>query len=189
MTDNTRIYVWDPLIRLVHWALVAGVAVNLWLTEEGGDIHQWVGYSLVALIVVRILWGFIGPWSARWRSFWPTVSRLQCALRGRCSKTEQTGITHTPLGAIMMLVLLGLILGLGLTGYMMEETDRFWGVDWVEETHEFLANAILFLVPVHVLGAVVESIKQGDNLIASMLHGYRRRPTSNPNTKAHDVQS
>ena len=79
MADNTRIRVWDPLVRLVHWALVAGVAVNLWLTEEGGDIHQWVGYALVALIVVRILWGFIGPWSARWRSFWPTVSRLQCA--------------------------------------------------------------------------------------------------------------
>lgn len=189
MADNTRIRVWDPLVRLVHWALVAGVAVNLWLTEEGGDIHQWVGYALVALIVVRILWGFIGPWSARWRSFWPTVSRLQCVLRGRDSKIEQTGITHTPLGAIMMLVLLGLILGLGLTGYMMEETDRFWGVGWVEETHELMANTILFLVPLHVLGAVVESLKQGDNLIASMLHGYRRRPTSTPNTKAHDVQS
>ena len=89
----------------------------------------------------------------------------------------------------MMLMLPGLILGLGLTGYMMEETDRFWGVGWVEETHELMANAILFLVPLHVLGAVVESLKQGDNLIASMLHGYRRRPTSTPNTKAHDVQS
>ncbi|TDV87754.1 cytochrome b [Halomonas alkaliantarctica] len=188
MADNTRIIVWDPLVRLVHWALVAGVAVNLWLTEEGGDIHQWVGYALVALIVARILWGFIGPWSARWSSFWPTVRRLQCALRGRDRKIEHNGITHTPLGAIMMLVLLGLILGLGLTGYMMEETDRFWGVDWVEETHELMANAILFLVPLHVLGAVVESIKQGDNLIASMLHGYRRRLTSNPNAKAHDVQ-
>ncbi len=187
MADNTRIRVWDPLVRLVHWSLVAGIAVNLWVTEEGSDIHQWVGYALVALIVVRILWGFIGPWSARWRSFWPTVSRLQCALRGR-SKTVQTGITHTPLGATMMLVLLGLILGLGLTGYMMEETDRFWGVGWVEETHELMANAFLFLVPLHVLGAVLESLKQGDNLIASMLHGYRRRPTSNPNAKAHDVQ-
>lgn len=187
MADNTRIRVWDPLVRLVHWALVAGVAANLWLTEEGSAIHQWVGYALVALIVLRILWGFIGPWSARWRSFWPTASRLQDALRGRDSKAGQAGITHTPLGAIMMLVLLGLMFGLGLTGYMMEETDRFWGVGWVEETHEFMANAFLFLVPLHVWGAVVESIKQGDNLIAGMLHGYRRRPTSNPNH--HDAQS
>lgn len=175
MADNTRIRVWDPLVRIVHWALVAGVAANLWLSEEGGDIHQWVGYALVALVVVRILWGFIGPWSARWRSFWPTVSRLRRTPRGRESKAGQSGITHTPLGAVMMLVLLGLILSLGLTGYMMEETERFWGVDWVEEVHEFMANAFLFMVPLHVLGAVVESLKQRDNLIAGMLHGYRRQ--------------
>ncbi|WP_328730803.1 cytochrome b/b6 domain-containing protein [Vreelandella azerica] len=169
----------------MHWALVIGVAANLWLTEEGGYIHQWFGYALVALIVIRICWGFIGPWSARWKSFWPTLSRLKQALRGCNNTPEQAGITHTPLGAVMMLVLLGLLLGLGLTGYMMEETDRFWGVGWVEETHEFMANAILFLVPLHVFGAVLESIKQRDNLITGMLHGYRRRHTSNH----HDAQS
>ncbi|MGY4879193.1 cytochrome b/b6 domain-containing protein [Vreelandella aquamarina] len=178
MADNTHIRVWDPLVRLVHWALVAGVAANLWLTEEGDDIHQWVGYALVTLIAIRICWGFIGPWSARWTSFWPTASRLKQVVHGRNKTSEQAGITHTPLGAVMMLVLLGLLLGLGATGYMMEEMDRFWGVGWVEETHEFMANAILFLVPLHVLGAVVESIKQRDNLIAGMLHGYRRRHTS-----------
>ncbi|CAM4121278.1 cytochrome b/b6 domain-containing protein [Vreelandella rituensis] len=183
MANNTRIRVWDPLVRIVHWSLAAGIAANLWLTGEGGDIHRWIGYTLVTLVGIRVLWGVIGPWSARWRSFWPTVSRLRRALGRRHPDEAQQGITHTPLGAVMMLVLLRLILGLGLTGYMMEETDRFWGVEWVEEIHEFMANAFLFLVPLHVLGAVVESIKQRDNLIGGMLHGYRR-PTSITHTSS-----
>lgn len=177
-----RIRVWDPLVRIVHWSLVAGFFANYFLTEEGEGPHQWIGYGMVALIGLRLLWGFIGPWPARWRSFWPTPRRLGQAVRRSRTPDRDTaqagpvGITHTPLGAVMMLTLLVLLLGLGATGYMMEETDRFWGVEWVEEAHELMANTILALVPVHVLGALLESRRQGDNLIAGMLHGYRRAP-------------
>ncbi|TDO15281.1 MULTISPECIES: cytochrome b/b6 domain-containing protein [Halomonas] len=184
MTGNAssqRVRVWDPLVRIIHWSLVAGFLANYFLTEAGETWHQWIGYSVVALIGVRILWGFVGPWSARWTSFWPTPRRLRAALRQPAGGSVDTassshGITHTPLGAVMMLTLLALLLGLGTTGYMMEETDRFWGVEWVEEVHEWMATAILWLIPLHVLGALVESRKRGDNLIAAMLHGYRRPP-------------
>lgn len=177
-SGSTRVRVWDPLVRIVHWSLVAGFLANYFLTEEGETWHQWIGYGVVALIGVRILWGFVGPWSARWRSFWPTPRRLRAALRSDRgdAASPQPGITHTPLGAVMMLTLLALLLGLGTTGYMMEETDLFWGVDWVEEAHELMANAILVLIPLHVLGALLESRKRQDNLIAGMLHGYHRHP-------------
>ncbi|WP_280546982.1 cytochrome b/b6 domain-containing protein [Halomonas sp. 11-S5] len=184
MTGNAsspRVRVWDPLVRVIHWSLVAGFLANYFLTETGETWHQWIGYGVVALIGVRILWGFVGPWSARWASFWPTRRRLRASLRqppkGNVDTASSSpGITHTPLGAVMMLTLLALLLGLGATGYMMEETDLFWGVEWVEEAHELMANAILVLIPLHVLGALLESRKRGDNLIAGMLHGYHRHP-------------
>ncbi|APE30699.1 cytochrome B [Halomonas aestuarii] len=181
-TGSKRVRVWDPLVRIVHWSLVAGFLANYFLTEEGETWHQWIGYGVVALIGVRILWGFVGPWSARWRSFWPTPRRLRASLRSEESvgagdaASDEPGITHTPLGAVMMLTLLALLLGLGTTGYMMEETDLFWGVGWVEEAHELMANAILVLIPLHVIGAILESRKRQDNLIAGMLHGYHRHP-------------
>jgi|AntRauTorcE11898_2_1112593.scaffolds.fasta_scaffold12286_3 cytochrome b len=184
MTGNVssmRVRVWDPLVRIVHWSLVGGFAANYFIIEEGDGPHQWVGYGVVVLIGVRILWGFVGPWSARWRNFWPTPRRLRQSLRqmpggGSVAASPDLAITHTPLGAVMMLTLLALLLGLGATGYMMEETDFFWGVEWVEEVHELMANTILFLIPLHVLGALIESYKRQDNLIAGMLHGYRRHP-------------
>lgn len=174
---RSRVRVWDPLVRLVHWLLVAGFVANFALTEEGEGWHQWIGYAIVALIGVRILWGFIGPWPARWRSFWPTPRRLRRALAGGPADPR---ITHTPLGALMMLTLLSLLLGLGVTGYLMEETVRFWGVEWVEELHEAMANAIALLIPLHVLGALLESRRRRDNLIAGMVHGYRRSPEEPP---------
>ncbi len=174
MTTTSRIRVWDPLVRIFHWSLVAGVAANLFLTEEGGTTHQWIGYGIAGFIGMRIVWGFIGPWSARWKSFWPTPSRLKQALRPHSTTASSGNITHTTLGVVMMLTLLALLIGLAVTGYMMEETTRFWGVDWVEEIHEVMANALLLLVPLHVIGAIVESIKKHDNLIGSMVHGYRR---------------
>ena len=177
MTTTSRIRVWDPLVRLFHWSLVAGVAANLFLTEEGGTTHQWIGYGIAGLIGIRIVWGFIGPWSARWKNFWPTPSRLKQALRPHSAATHSANITHTAPGAVMMLTLLALLIGLAVTGYMMEETTRFWGVGWVKETHEVMANALLLLVPLHVIGAIVESIKKRDNLIGGMVHGYRRVQT------------
>ncbi|MBB3140465.1 cytochrome b/b6 domain-containing protein [Halomonas organivorans] len=180
-SQRARVRVWDPLVRLVHWLLVAGFAANYLITEEGSAWHDWIGYGLVALIAVRLLWGFVGPWPARWRSFWPTPARLRRTLSGLpASASERARITHTPLGALMMLTLLALMLGLGVTGYMMEETVRFWGVGWVKELHEAMANAIALLVPLHVLGAVLESRKRRDNLIAGMIHGYRRTPEEPP---------
>lgn len=173
---RSRVRVWDPLVRLTHWSLVVGFGANYLLVEEGGDGHQWIGYGVVGLIALRLLWGFIGPWPARWHSFWPTPARLRRALAGR----SEPRLTHTPLGALMMLTLLGLLLGLGVTGYMMEETLRFWGTAWVEELHEGLANAIAVLVPLHVLGALLESRRRRDNLIAGMVHGYRRAPDETP---------
>lgn len=75
----------------------------------------------------------------------------------------------------MMITLMLLILGLGISGYMMQEIDYFWGEDWLEELHEAMANLILLLVPLHVLGALREGYRKRDNLIKSMIHGYRKQ--------------
>ncbi|MCK2185173.1 cytochrome b/b6 domain-containing protein [Halomonas getboli] len=186
-SQRDRVRVWDPLVRVFHWLLVAGFTANYLLNEAGGDWHIWIGYSLMALIGLRLLWGFVGPWSARWSSFWPTPSRLRAYRAGAsvhraepAPAEERPRITHTPLGALMMLTLLALMVGLGVTGYMMEDTVRFWGVEWVKTLHETMANAIAVLVPLHVLGAVLESRRRRDNLVAGMIHGYHRLPEREP---------
>ncbi len=63
---------------------------------------------------------------------------------------------------------------LGITGYMLEEIDYFWGVQWVEDLHEWIANAVMALVVVHVSAALLESYRLKENLPLSMVTGKRR---------------
>ena len=55
-----HIKVWDAFVRVFHWSLVAGFAANALFVDDDSKLHQWIGYAIVALVIVRILWGFTG---------------------------------------------------------------------------------------------------------------------------------
>lgn len=96
--SNTK--VWDPLVRIFHWSLVAGMAVEM-LAEAGTDTHELVGYSLLGLIAFRVIWGFIGTKHARFSDFVAspaiTLAYLKDILIGH--RKRYTG--HNPAGAAM----------------------------------------------------------------------------------------
>jgi cytochrome b len=168
--------VWDPVVRLFHWLVVAGFVANMFVAEEGELVHRWIGYAILILILVRLLWGFIGTTHARFSNFIPTLSQLweygKALLFGR----EPRYIGHNPAAAVMMIVLV-LLLGLcGVTGWM-QGLDAFWGVEWVQELHKISANAILALAGVHTIAAVIESLRHRENLVWSMITGRKRAPT------------
>ena len=52
--------VWDIWVRITHWAVAAGIFANLIVTEGGSDVHEYMGYAVVALVVSRLIWGLVG---------------------------------------------------------------------------------------------------------------------------------
>jgi cytochrome b len=73
-----------------------------------------------------------------------------------------------------MIAMLCGIFALGVTGFMMEEIDYFWGEDWLEQLHGWIADGVVTLVVLHVSAAVVESVRMRENLPWSMITGRRR---------------
>ena len=73
-----------------------------------------------------------------------------------------------------MIMMMTLIFGMGLTGWMMQEVDALWGADWPLQIHETLANTLCALVVLHMAAALFESFQVRDNLPLSMLTGKRR---------------
>ncbi|MFB8829733.1 cytochrome b/b6 domain-containing protein [Azotobacter sp. CWF10] len=166
---------WDPLVRLFHWSLAGVFVANYFFTEEGEFWHVWLGYYALAWIPVRVLWGFVGSPAARWADFWPTRASLAGHLQALRSGRPYHRLGHSPLGALVMILMMACIFGLGVSGFLMQEVDYFWGSDVVEEVHESLANGLLVLVCLHVAAALVESVRLHENLPLSMITGRRRK--------------
>ena len=166
--------VWDPLVRICHWTLVASVALA-WVTQKGwGAWHEWIGYASLAVVAVRLPWGFLGTAAARFVSFVRPPGETLAYARRVLAGGEERHLGHNPLGGWMIVLLLGNVLLVGLSGWLFT-TDRYWGVKWVEDLHEGLSDSLGALVALHLAGVIFTSFRQRENLVVAMLHG-RKRP-------------
>ncbi len=169
------IKVWDLPVRLCHWALAACVLANLAFTESGSNLHEFIGYTAGAIVVFRLLWGLIGSRYARFSDFWPAPARLHAHWQLLKQHQPSRHLGHNPFGALMMLALWAVVIGLGISGYLMN-TDQFWGDETVEAVHEILANSLMVLVGLHVLAALLMSHIEKTNLVRAMITGKKQQP-------------
>ncbi len=166
--------VWDIAVRVFHWSLVVVFAAAFISGDEWDRFHELAGYTAAGLVAFRILWGFIGTRHARFTSFVKGPTAVLAYLRDILAGREKRYLGHNPAGAAMILALLAGILGLGATGYMLT-LDTYWDAEWVEELHEVIANGMLVLIALHVGGVVLTGMRHGENLVAAMVTGRKRR--------------
>lgn len=108
---------WDPLVKITHWGVALVVIVNALVVGEGSIAHIYAGYVLAALLGLRLLWGFIGPRSARFSSFPPSPGRAIAHIRDILARRHEQHVSHNPLGALMAYALwacLGVIIASGI---------------------------------------------------------------------------
>ena len=166
--------VWDPLVRVFHWSLVACVLLNLFVVDDGEDLHQWLGYAASALVGVRVVWGFVGPRHARFADFFPTPRRVVNHVRALLGGEPEHHWGHNPLGAVMVLGLLAMVIALGLTGWM-QTLDALWGEEWLQDLHEGLGEWLLPMVGLHAMAAIVMGRIERTRLVKAMVTGVKER--------------
>ncbi|AAN57448.1 cytochrome b/b6 domain-containing protein [Shewanella oneidensis MR-1] len=190
MSSNMQqtINVWDPLIRIFHWSLV-GFFTLAYLTEgedEWMNIHSYAGYSILTLLVFRLLWGVIGTHHARFNHFITRPSIAWTYLKQLFSGNAKDYIGHNPAGALMIIALITSIAVAGFSGMALYATDSqgplatsffaTWPEGALKEVHEFFANFSLFLIATHIGGVIVSSLLHKENLIRAMVTGKKQRP-------------
>lgn len=168
--------VWDPLVRISHWLLVTTV-VAAWFTRHGGGArHEWIGYAVLAIVVIRLAWGLVGSQHARFSDFVAgprkTLHYARLAVRGE----EPRYLGHNPLGAWMVVALLTTVIVVAVSGWLYT-TDRFWGIAWVETVHSNGTDVLIALVALHVGGVLHASWRHRENLLAAMFHGRKYERT------------
>jgi cytochrome b len=104
--QGALVRVWSPVIRIVHWTLVAAFAVA-WLTEDDLlQAHVWAGYVAAVAVLLRLIWGFAGPERDRFTQFLRPPGEVLRYLRDAVSLRGRRYIGHSPAGAAMAVAVL-----------------------------------------------------------------------------------
>ena len=181
-TTTEKIRLWDLPLRLFHWLLVLAVTVAIISAKLGGEWMVWhgrAGLTIVGLVTFRLAWGVVGSSTARFSHFTPRPRALVAYLKGRWQ-----GIGHNPLGAISVLLLLGLLLAQALTGLFANDDIDFNGPwfglvdkdfsDKLTGWHHQLSNLLLILLALHIAAILFYLVAKKNNLILPMLTGWKR---------------
>jgi cytochrome b len=168
-----KILVWDWPVRLGHWLMVAGFIVA-WLTGDSESfrlVHVIAGATVLGVATFRLPWGFIGSRYARFVDFVRGPAAVKTYLVSLLKLEPAHHAGHNPAGGWAIVLLLGLGILTGLTGWAMYND---LGGHFLEELHEGLATAMLTVVFVHVAGVLSGSLLHGENLVRAMLTGRKR---------------
>jgi cytochrome b len=170
--QKPKILVWDLAVRAFHWLLALSF-LGAFLTAESEryrDVHVALGYAILGLVAFRLVWGLVGTRYARFWSFAFGPRSVLTYVKSLFTRSPQHYLGHNPAGSWAIYALLALSLLAGASGYAAYEDV---GGHWMEEMHETFANLLLAVVAVHLAGVVASSLLHRENLVRSMLTGYK----------------
>ena len=181
-----EVYVWDPFVRLFHWTLVVAFTVAYVLTDEDVlKIHVWSGYVVGALVVARVIWGFVGPEHARFTDFVYAPGASLRYVRDLILFKAERHLGHSPGGGAMVVTLLVFLAATVITGLVVYGGDQQAGPlagmftkefgESFEGVHELIANITLALVLAHISAVILASFVFRENLPRAMFTGYKRQ--------------
>lgn len=177
---------WDLPTRMFHWLMVTLVIVSFLTGNIGGnamEIHEWSGCAILALLVFRVLWGFIGSGPSRFAAFLKgprTVLRYGANLFRR---EEPLHLTHNPLGAWSVVAMLAAMFIQAGTGLFANDDIATEGplYKWVSKAvsdrltsiHKLNQEILVVLAAVHVAAVLFHLLYKRDNLLAPMITGFK----------------
>jgi cytochrome b len=105
-SQGAMVRVWSPLIRIGHWTLVTAFVVAYLTGDDVRPVHVWAGYAAAVAVLVRIVWGFVGPEQDRFAHFLRPPGDVLRYLRDAVRLRSPRSLGHSPAGGAMTVALL-----------------------------------------------------------------------------------
>jgi len=183
--------IWDLPTRVFHWTLVVLIFTS-WLSAklDWMRIHVLCGYSILTLLLFRIVWGFIGSDTARFASFLKHPFAAIHHLLHLARREPDTEVGHNAAGGWMVVVMLAILMVQTITGLCANDDVLTEGPlarivgkdrsDWLTHVHSVNFTLIEIVVAAHVLAIVTYRLLKGHNLLWPMITGKKRLPGATP---------
>jgi len=187
------ILVWDFPTRLFHWLLVIFVIISFVTGTIGGNAmqyHEWCGSTILALLLFRLVWGFVGSRESRFVTFvrGPSAVVRYATTLLRSDSTQSRG--HNPLGgwsiiAMLLALLVQTTTGLFANDDIVTQGPLFDWVsnatsDWLTRVHKLNQEVIIVLVCIHVLAVLFYFFFKRENLVKPMITGVKQWGEAEP---------
>jgi cytochrome b len=181
--------VWDLPVRLFHWLIVLLVPASyVTFRLNRMDLHMALGHAMLALLLFRWAWGFVGSDTARFGRFLGSPVRALRHLAALRVREPDTQVGHNAAGGWMVLVMLLLLsvqVGAGLCandgGGAEGPLAKYVGDRWSDRlslVHSVTFNVILGAIALHVVAIGVYAFVKKQNLLRPMLTGKKRLPAA-----------
>lgn len=181
---DVRVRIWDLPTRLFHWLLAALVVFSFTTGKLGGEWLEWhfrSGYTIAALLLFRLLWGFAGSHYARFANFLPSPARVWNMLRAQRSAASAASAGHSDIGTLSIYALL-IVLVAQVAAGMFTNDGSFNEGPWVKfvsgatsdrvsTLHYYNGWLVVGLTAVHVAAIAYYLLARREDLITPMLTG------------------
>lgn len=174
--ENSKAY--DLPVRIFHWLFAILFVMSFLIAKLIDDdselyaYHMLSGILMVFMVILRILWGFIGSKTSKFASFKLNPSELITYTQSALTTKSRRYLGHNPASSYAAILMMIFTLGIGISGLMM--ILRF-NKHFFEEVHELLANGFVVVVIFHVVGVILHQLKHNDGMIFSMLNGKKAK--------------
>lgn len=186
-TGARSIAVWDLPLRLFHWSLAATVTTGIGAGLLGElDLHVRCGQISLALLLFRLVWGFVGPEHARFSSFVRGPRAIASYARSLLRGPHQFHAGHNPLGGMVVMLMLALLLAQAVSGLFANNDIATEGPlarfiskaasDAISTLHRRNGWFLIGLIVLHVGAVFAYLLKFRDNLIKPMVTGAKLLP-------------
>jgi len=196
------IKVWDIVVRVFHWSLALFVTISFFTGEVLQTVHAYSGYIIICLLIIRIVWGFVGTKYARFSNFIYPPKTIINYFKNLTDETAKNYLGHNPVGGamiIIMIVFLSMTAWTGLKAYAVEGKGPLASIEtsiitqaqadnhehhdrhdkhekkdefW-EDVHEIVANFMMLIVLLHIGGVLISNEILKEDLIRPMFTGYK----------------
>lgn len=185
-SEGREVPIWDLPVRIVHWAMAALLPALWWTASYGHmDLHLIFGQVMLALVLFRVLWGFVGSNTARFSHFIVGPSAIATYIRTFTTAAQSDTVGHNPLGGLSVLCLLLALALQASLGLFAQDVDAISSgplnhlVSWetavaASAWHEIIFNVLLGFVILHIVAILVYRFVLKNNLITAMIVGRHR---------------
>jgi cytochrome b len=179
-----RIRVWDLPTRIFHWALVALVVFSFATGKIGGDWMKWhlrSGYTILTLVLFRVVWGVVGSETARFAHFVRGARAVAAYGRATLARVHPAIVGHNPAGGWMVVLMLAVLAFQAATGLFSDDEIATQGplaakvsdavVSRMSSLHSANEWVLAALAGLHVIAIAAYRLKWDIRLVAPMIHG------------------